>query len=163
MNIKDTGIRYMVTILVLIVIIGLGYASLTGKTHDKKILKEQTRYTQALQFLQNQEYDQAVTLLKLVKEDYPNSATVKYYLGTSLANIREWNSAAQEYQQILDLNPYKVKEPIFMIQFAGILINAKKLDEAKIVLEKCLTLPIPEQIPNYLEQVNSLIDQISTK
>lgn len=153
----------MVILIVLIVIVGLGYASFAGESQDGKISKEQERYTQALQFIQNEEYIQAVSLLKLVDMDYPNSATVKYYLGTSLANLGEWNSAAQEYQQVLNLNPYKVEESIFMIQFANILVNAGKLDEAKIVLEKCLTLPIPEQIPNYLEQVNSLIDELSTK
>jgi len=153
----------MVIIIILIVIVGLGYASFSGESQDEKNLKKQARYTQALEFIQNEEYDQAVTLLKLVDMDYPNSATVKYYFGTSLANIREWDSAAKEYQQVLELNPYKAEESIFMIQFANILVNAEKLDEAKIVLEKCLTLQIPEQMPNYLEQVNSLINHISTK
>lgn len=161
MKITDTAIRYAVVGIVAILFLGLGYASFSGKEQDKQFFSEQVTYNQALQYIQEEQYDQALPILQQVEKKNPKSTVVKYYLGTTLANTGEWSSAVREYQNILDLNPYKVEDAMFMIQFANVLINADKLEEAKLVLERCQTLSNPDQMPDYQEQVNALLMQIS--
>lgn len=160
MKITDKSVRYLVAGIITILIFGLSYSSFTGKKQDEKFLNGQITYNQALQYIEEEKYDQALPILKLVAKEYPSSSVVRYYLGSTFAIIGEWKSAAQEYQQILDLNPYMVEDPTFMIQFGNILINAEKLDEAKVVLERCKQLSVPDQIPDYLDQVKMLLMQI---
>lgn len=161
MNISDTTMRYIVASTIAVLLLGLGYASFSGKKQDEQFLTEQTTFTQAIQYVQEEQYDQALPLLQQVDNKHANSDVVKYYLGATLANLGDWSKASIEYQKILDLNPYKVEDSIFMIQYGNALLNAKKIDEAKVVLERCLTLQVPEQMPDYQEQVNALLMQIS--
>ncbi|MEK5206054.1 tetratricopeptide repeat protein [Psychrobacillus sp. FSL H8-0510] len=160
MKIKDVTVRFMVAVLVALVLIGLGYASLTGNKQDNEMLTEQASFNQALKYIEDEHFNQALQLMKSVERDYSSSHVVKYYIGSTLANLGEWKSAAMVYQKVLDLNPYMVEDSTFMIQYANILINAEKLKEAKEVLVKCKSLPIPDQMPNYLNQVDTLLTNI---
>lgn len=162
MNITDTAMRYTVAVIVTALLIGLGYASFAGKKQDEQLVSEQGAFYQALQYIQDGKSNEALPLLQLVDKENSNSAVVKYYLGSTYASMGNWNSAVMEYQKTLDLNPYKVEDSIFMFQFASILISAEKLDAAKVVLERCQTLPAPEQMPDYQEQINALLMQTSS-
>ncbi|QFF97980.1 hypothetical protein PB01_03635 [Psychrobacillus glaciei] len=161
MKISDTAIRYIVCAIVAVLLIGLGYASFASKKQDEQFLADQATYNQSLQYLQEEDFGQAILLLQQVEINNSNNAIVKYYLGLAHANTGEWSKATMEFQTVLDLNPYKVKDGVFMIQFANILVDAKKLDQAKVVLEHCQTLPNPGQMPDYQEQINALLKRIS--
>ena len=161
MKITDTTMRYIVAGMVVIMLVGLWYASFSGKKQDEQFATEQATYNQALQHLQQGQYDQALPLMKQVEKEQPESMPVKYYTGLTLANTGDWVGAAQEFQKALDLNPYKVEDSMFMLQFAEVLTNANKLDAAKVVLERCQTLPVPEQMPDYQDRVNAMLTQIS--
>ncbi|TQR18152.1 tetratricopeptide repeat protein [Psychrobacillus soli] len=162
MNITDTATRYIVVGIIAMLILGLGYTSFSGAKQDEQYEAEQEIYKHSLDLIEEEQFDQALLYLKQVEENYPESANVKYNLAITYANIGEWNNAAQEYKRVLDLNPYRVEDSLFMLQYGSVLLNANKNDEAKIVFERCQTLPIPEQMPNYQEQVNELLMQIST-
>lgn len=161
MNITDTTMRFLVGGIVGILLVGLLYVSFSGKKQDEKFLDEQTTYNQALQHLKGGQYDQALPLLKEVKKEQPDSVTVNYYTGLALANTGDWMGSAKEFQTVINLNPYKVEDSVFMIQFAEILLNAKKKDEAKVVLKRCQTLPVPKQIPDYQMRVKNLLKQVA--
>lgn len=162
MNITDTAMRYAVAVMVPALLIGFGYASFAGKKQDEQFVSEQVTFYQALQHLEDGKFNEAIPLLQSVDKENSRSAFVKNYLGSTYANMGNWSNAVIEYQNVLDLNPYKVKDSVFMLQFAHILISAEKLDEAKVVLERCKALPTPEQIPDYQEQVQALLKQTSS-
>lgn len=162
MKITDTAIRYTVAVIITALLIGFGYASAAGKKQDEQLLTEQAAFYQAFRHIEDEQFDEALKKLQLVDKENSSSEIVKYYLGTVYTYLEDWNKASLEYQRVLDLNPYKVKDSLFMLQFANVLINAEKSEEARTVLEHCRTLPIPEQLPEYQEQVNALLMQIST-
>lgn len=161
MNITDTTMRYVVAGMVFVLLVGLGIANFSGKKQDEQFATEQATYNQALQYLQKGQYAQALPLLKQVEREQSSSVPVKYYTGLSLANTGDWSGAVKEFQTALDLNPYKVEDSMFMLQFAEVLVNAKKMDEAKVVLKQCEKLPVPQQMPEYKKNIKTLLTQIS--
>lgn len=161
MNITDTTMRYVVASIVLVLLVGLIYTSSSGKKQDEKFATEQATYNQALQYVQEGQYDQALPLLQQVEKEQADSVPVKYYTGLTFANSGDWAGAVKVFKQVLDLNPYKVEDSMFMLQFAEILVYAEKKDEAKIVLERCKTLPVPAEMPEYQTHIQTLLTQIS--
>jgi predicted Zn-dependent protease len=161
MKMTDTTVRYVVAGVVIALLVGLGYASFSGKKQDEQFTREQAMYNQTLQHEQKGQYDQALPLLKQIEKEQPNSVPVKYYTGLALANKGDWTGAAQEFQNSINLNPYKVEDSIFMLQYAEVLTYAKKLEEAKVVLEHCKKLSVPAQMPDYQDKVNAMLQKIS--
>ena len=161
MEVKVKYMRYIVASIIVLLIIGLSYTSYLGKKQDEKFESNETTYNKALQYMEQGEFTKALPLLKRVEKEQYDSMIVKYNIGIALANTGNWDRAIQEFQNSLDLNPYKVEEPVFMMQFATLLINEGKYDEAKKVLERCKTLPAPEQIPDYKDRLNAMIKFIS--
>ncbi|MEK5146073.1 tetratricopeptide repeat protein [Psychrobacillus sp. FSL K6-4615] len=163
MKIADKTVRNVVVVLIVVLILGIFYASKSSEKQDEQFFKEQATFNQAIDYFQGGQYELAIPLLTKVGKEQPESEVVKYYLALALSNTGEWSSASQEYQEVLNVNPYKVKDSMFMIQFAEVLLNAEKFEEAKVVLERCQTLPIPDQMPDYQEFVNILLMQVSMK
>lgn len=61
----------------------------------------------------------------------------------------------------MDINPHKVEDPMFMLQFGEVLLFAERFGDSKIVLEKCREWGwIPESYPTYQERVTELLTQI---
>jgi predicted Zn-dependent protease len=159
---RETSVRNIVGFIVVFLIVGLGYASFLGKKQDEQFANEQMMYNLAMDHVKKGQYNFALPLLKQVEKKQMASFTMRYYTGLALEQTGYGKEAVLEFQNALDLNPYLVEDSIFMLEFAEALLNAKKNEEAKIVLKHCQTLPIPEQIPDYLDEVNGMLEQIST-
>ncbi|MDP4086533.1 MAG: hypothetical protein Q8934_18280 [Bacillota bacterium] len=158
---KETSLRSIVGCLVIVLVFGLGYAFFSGKKQDEQFANVQAIYNQSLQLYKQGQYGKALPLLRQVEGIQTDSYAVRYNTGLALANTRDWNGAATEFKNVLDINPNNVEDPVFMLQFAEILTFAKKNDEAKMVLARCENLPIPQQIPDYKNEVNVLLAQLS--
>jgi predicted Zn-dependent protease len=102
---------------------------------------------------------EARPLLKEIERKYPNSALVKHYLRVVLVNTGELKPAITEMKTALDLNPYLAEDPIFMMQFAEILMFGGEKKEAQLVLERCKTLAPPANIPDYQKKIDALIQE----
>ncbi|WP_336496403.1 tetratricopeptide repeat protein [Psychrobacillus sp. FJAT-51614] len=133
----------------------------SSKEQDRQFVIEQEKYNVAVQDIQGGEYDQALSLLEEVDQTNTKSVPVKYYIGVAHFYKEDFDKAAQEFSNLLDINPYMVKDSEFMLLFAHTLINANQFDEASIVLERCKNLQTPENMPDYQDQVNQLIKQIT--
>jgi predicted Zn-dependent protease len=152
MEIKESHIRYIVIGMIMMIILGFGYAHIAGKKQDEQYLKSYNQFNRAVQLMTKNQFLEAKPLLKEIERKYPNSALVKHYLGLVLANTGELKPAITEMKTALDLNPYLAENPIFMLQFAEILKFAGEKKEARIVLERCKTLLSPANIPDYQQK-----------
>lgn len=159
MEVKESYVRYIVAGMIIVVMLGFGYAHIAGKKQDEQYLKTYNQFNQAVQLMAKNQFAEAKPLLEEVEEKQPNSALVKRYLGLVLANTGELKPAVVKMKTALDLNPYLVEDPIFMLQFAEILKFAGKKKEARLVLERCKTLQPPPGIPDYQQKVNALIKE----
>jgi predicted Zn-dependent protease len=159
MEIKESHVRYIVIGMIIVIILGFWYAHIAGKKQDEQYLKSYNQFNQAVQLIAKSQFLEAKPLLKEIERKHPNSALVKYYLGVTLANTGELKPAIAKMKIALDLNPYLVENPIFMLQFAEILTFAGEKKEARLVLERCKTLPPPASVPDYQQKVDALIQE----
>jgi predicted Zn-dependent protease len=159
MEIKESYVRYIVIGMIIVIILGFGYTHIAGKKQDEQYLKSYNQFNQAVQLMTKNQFLEAKPLLKEIERKHPNSALVKHYLGLTLANTGELKPAIKEMKTALNLNPYLAESPIFMLQFAEILTFAGEKKEARLVLERCKTLPPPASIPNYQQKIDALIQE----
>ncbi|ALF08820.1 tetratricopeptide repeat protein [Parageobacillus thermoglucosidasius] len=159
MEIKEGHVRYIVIGMIIVIILSFWYAHIAGKKQDEQYLKSYNQFNQAVQLMTKNQFAEAKPLLKEVEEKHPNSALVKRYLGLTLANAGELKPAITKMKTALNLNPYLVEDPIFMLQFAEILVFAGEKKEARLVLERCKTLPPPADMPDYQQKVDALVQE----
>ena len=70
-------------------------------------------------------------------------------------------SAAVHMQKTLDINPHKVEDAMFMLQFGEILFFAQRYDNAKTVLTRCQESGwVPAEYPEYQQRVQELLTAI---
>ena len=86
-------------------------------------------------------------------------------MGGLIAAInQDYKKAAILMQKTLDLNPYKVEDPIFMLQMGEIFYRAERYEDAKVVLTRCKEMGWePEQFPNYQQKVSELLSSIENQ
>ncbi|OMP66624.1 tetratricopeptide repeat protein [Domibacillus epiphyticus] len=161
MKLTDTAMRYIVAVLILTVVIGFIYVNIAGKKEEEKYVQEFNTYQNAISLMQQGDFKQAVPLLKQVEAEQQDSVPIKQYLGMALVNTGEVEEAVTKYQEVVDLNPYKIEDAEFMLQFGEVLSITGKHKEAKIVLEQCQKLAAPSGIPDYQEKVNLLLAEVS--
>ncbi|WP_169818537.1 tetratricopeptide repeat protein [Domibacillus iocasae] len=158
-NITDGTIRWVIAGFLFVILIGLIYTYTAAKSQDEVYLQNYSKYEKAVELFEAQQFDQALPLFEELEKEQPRSAVIKNYLGIAYVNTGNVDAAITKYQNVLDLNPYKVEDAQFMIQFGEILLFADQKDDAKKVLEKCLTLVPPAEMPDYHEKVNQLLAQ----
>jgi predicted Zn-dependent protease len=159
MEVKESHVRYIVIGMIIVIMLGFGYTHVAGKKQDEQYLKSYNQFNQAVQLITKNQFLEAKPLLIEIEKKYPNSALVKHYLGLALANTGELKPAITKMKAALDLNPYLAENPIFMLQFAEILMFAGEKKEARFVLERCKTLSPPANIPDYKQKVDALIQE----
>ena len=91
----------------------------------------------------------------------PKSEVANYLGGLISADNGDYKQSVILLQKTLDINPYKVEDPMFMLPFGEVLFFAERYDDAKVVLEKCREWGwVPESYPTYQERVTELLTQI---
>ena len=153
--------KYILSGLVAFVVIGLIVANVMASKQDDKFKINEALYTQAIQLQSTGDMTGSADAIKNVLKKEPNSEMVNYAAALIFAQNGDMKQSAIHMQKTLDLNPYKVEDPRFMIQLGEIFVGAEKYEEAKIVLLRCQesqwTL---EDIPTYQEHVAALLAQI---
>lgn len=90
-----------------------------------------------------------------------DSEMVNYLAALIAGQNGDFPAAVVFMQKTLDINPYNVERPIFMLQFGEMLFSAEKYEEAKIVLQRCIDAGwAPEDYPEYQEQVQGMLLQM---
>lgn len=163
MNVSDSARRYIVMGLALFVILGLITASILGNKQDTAFQNNNVLYGMLTQQLQEGNYNDALATAELLGESQKTSEVVNYITALAAINAGENDKALMHMQRTLDINPHKVEDSMFMLQYAEILVQAEKKDEATQVLERCEVLPVPEIFPEYKERIIQLQEQLATQ
>lgn len=153
--------KYILSGIVTLVVGGLIVASVLASKQDEEFLMSETLYNQAIQLQTDGDLEGSIAMLSEVLKKQPNSEVGNYVAGLINARNGDMKQASIYMQKVLDINPYKVEDPKFMLQLGEIFLGAEKFEEAKIVLLRCQesqwTL---EDIPDYQEYVTTLLAQI---
>ncbi|MEK3764639.1 tetratricopeptide repeat protein [Solibacillus sp. FSL K6-4121] len=158
---KESTRKYILLGLVILIVVGIVSAKVLASKQDEVFKYEDMLYQQAVQLFQEGNNEDASYFINELLLKKPDSEVANYLGGLIAAGKGEYNQAVILLQKSLDLNPHKVEDPMFMIQFAEVLFFAEKYLDSKIVLEQCRDWGwTPETYPNYQERVMELLNQI---
>lgn len=160
MRFNDSFRIYLVIGFALIVLIGLITANIMGKSQDSVFAQNEMSYEEMLIAVEEGDFETALEKSTSLEKIQDNSEMYHYTAGLIAANAGEIQKGVGHFQRTLDINPHKVEDPMFMLQFAEVLFNGNLMDEAQEVLERCTSLPTPEIYPQYQERVAQLLMQI---
>lgn len=132
-----------------------------GKKQDSSFRTDNELYGLVSQHLELGNYEIALAGSKTLEKSQKSSETVNYLIGIAAVNSGELAKGIQHLQRVLEINPYKVEDSLFMLQYAEALVLAEKSYEAGLVLERCMTLPPPESYPKYQERIAELQEQLA--
>ena len=163
MNVSDSARRYIVMGLALFVILGLITASIMGNKQDEAFQTNNMLYGVMVQQLQEEKFSDALATAEMLEEYLKSSELVSYLVSLAAINVGEIDKALMYMQRTLDINPHKVEDSMFMLQYAEMLVQAEKKDEATQVLERCEVLLVPEIYPDYKERILQLQEQLATQ
>jgi len=160
MQFNETTRKYILLGVVIFIVIGLLSAKAIAKKQDNEFLTEDLMYQQASQLSSEGNFEEASKHINDLLLKQPNSEMANYFGGIIAANKRDFKQSTILLQKTLDINPYKVEDAIFMLQFGEALFFAERYEDAKIVLEKCREGGwAPESYPSYQERINELLTQ----
>ncbi|MEO4054102.1 hypothetical protein [Solibacillus sp. CAU 1738] len=164
MTFTDTKKKYILLSMIAFIVIGLIAAKVMASNQDNKFTTEDVLYQQAAQMYNEGNYTEAAIYINELIKSQPNSEVVNYLGGLIAANNDEAARSAILLQKTLDINPYKVEDPMFMLQFAEVLVMAELFENAKTVLTRCQeSVWAPEEYPDYQNRVTELLTQIENK
>ncbi|WP_342559447.1 tetratricopeptide repeat protein [Metasolibacillus sp. FSL K6-0083] len=164
MIIKESTRKLILIAVIIIIAIGLLVAKVMAKKQDEQFANNEALYSQVIQLYSQQQFAEAAPLAEELLKKQPNAEIVNYISGMIAAGNEEFVAAAVHLQKTLDINPYKVEDAIFMLQFAEVLVHAENYEAAQKVLEKCQQAEwAPEDYPTYQEHVQELLADIEEK
>ena len=164
MEIKESTRKYILIGLVLLIVIGLITAKVLGKQQDEEFAMDDALYQHVNQLYSEGKYEEAAPYSTELLQRQPDSEDANYLAGLIAANTNEVEQAAILLQKTLELNPHKVEDGVFMLQFGEVLYGAERYADAQTVLVKCRDWGwAPAEIPNYQERVAQLLTEIESK
>ena len=161
MVLKESTRKYILIGIVLLIVIGLVSAKVMGKKQDEEFSMDDALYQQVQTLYEQQKFEEAKTYSDELLKRQPNSEVVNYMGGLVAANVGEMEQAAILLQKTLDINPHKVEDPMFMLQFGQVLVSAERYADAQTVLVRCRDMGwAPAETPTYQETVAQLLTQV---
>lgn len=155
--------KYILLSIVSIIIVSFIVAKFIGKSQDEQFKKEVDLYAAASSLVSERKYTEATPIIGELLKLKPDSEATSYLGSIVYANNGDFQQAAILMQKALDINPYKVEDPMFMLQFGEILFFTERYEDAKIVLERCQESGwVTEEYPAYQERVQELLTYIET-
>lgn len=161
MSSRESMKKYILIGISILIVMGLFIAYFMGKKQDKSFQEADALYSALVQHIQEEKYEEALILTEGLKEQQIKSEVLNYITAIVNANTGDFNQATKHMERTLYLNPHKVEDSMFMLQFVEMLLFAERMEDAAIVLEKCTTLPIPESYPQYMERIEQLQEQLN--
>lgn len=164
MKLKESYRKYILLGVIGFIIIGLIVAKIMAKNQDEQFIRNDLLYEQVQKLYNEENYEEAVVYIEELLKTQPNSEVVNY-MGALIYSInQDYNKAAILMQKTLDINPHKVDDAIFMLQLGEIFYQAKRYDDARIVLTHCQEKGwAPEEYPNYQDKVLELLNSIENQ
>ncbi|MER1984374.1 MAG: hypothetical protein ABS948_00645 [Solibacillus sp.] len=164
MRLTEKNRRYILVGMVAFIIVGIFTAKMLGSKQDEQFAYEDMLYAQANQMYQDGNYIDATVMIIELLELQPKSESANYLGAMIAANTGEYKQSAILLQKTMDLNPYNVEKPMFILQLGEILLLAERYEDAKIVLERCRDWGgIPAEYPDYQEHVAQLLLEVEQK
>lgn len=160
MKLTDIQVKSIIVGFLIVIVAAFCYTYAVGKKQNEQYARTYQLFQKSSQMIQKNQFSQALPLLRQVEKDQPDSSRVQIYVGAALANNGQPKLAAQKWKKALELDPYLSENANFMIQLAQILVLSGEKHDAKVVLERCKTLPAPPEMPDYPQKVNTLFKQI---
>lgn len=161
MNLKESTRKYILLGAVLFIIVGLVSAKVLAKGQDTQFTTEDVLYQQVAQLYSEGNYSDASNFMNELLLAQPKSEAVNYLGGLVAVNTGEYEQAAILFQKTMDINPHKVEDEMFMLQFGEVLVLAERNEDAKTVLVRCQESAwAPESYPEYQNRVAELLAQI---
>ncbi|BDH60655.1 hypothetical protein MTP04_07850 [Lysinibacillus sp. PLM2] len=161
MKLKESTRKNVLIGMVAFIVLGLIVAKIMAKSQDEMFATQDMLFQQATYLNSEGEFLEASVYINELLKTQSESEEANYLGGIISANIGEMNQASILFQKTLDINPHRVEDPIFMLQFGETLFNVERYRDAKIVLERCqVSAWTPEEVPNYQEKVAELLKSI---
>lgn len=154
---KSSTVKYIFYGIVLFVIIGIIYTNIAGKNQDEVYKQDFMQYQQAVQFMQNNELDQAIKTLEELVVQYPDEYNLYYQLGLAYSGQQDFEKAAIHYQKAIDIRPALLENQTFTFKMGESLYNIKQLDLAKAYLSQPVTEQFQAQKQEVLEKIEKEI------
>lgn len=160
-NMVEKRWKVVLTSMLIFILVGLVLANILRKDQDKTFENNYIEYNQLVEAYSTGDINSAFLIGTNLLKKIPSSEQVNYVTGLAALDSSDYNMAAVLLQKTLDLNPHKVEDPIFMINFGEALFYSEKLSEAQIVLMRCKDSGwMPENYPDYQNRVSELLDLI---
>jgi len=161
---SETVRKYILVGLILLIVAGIITSKVLAKKQDEEFLINDQIYQQVVQLYSNGNYEVAKEYSSELLKRTPKSEIANYIGGLIAAGNNDVKQATILLQKTLDINPHKVEDPMFMLQFGEVLVSAERKEDARIVLERCRDMGwAPEEYPEYQQRVNELLTQITAQ
>lgn len=164
MLLKEKNRRYILIGVVIFIIFGIFTAKYLGNKQDKQFMYEDILYNQTNQMYQEGKYNEAQSVINQLLELKPKSEAVNYLGGLIAAEVGEYKQSAILLQKTMEINPYNVEKPLFILQLGEVLLLAERYKDAKLVLERCRDWGgAPAEYPGYQDHVAKLLLELEEK
>lgn len=157
---KKDYTNYFITAFVLIVLIIIIFTQNEAKDQDEILLKDYSLYQEVNTILQQGHTEHLIEPLEELSKIYNSDYNITYELGYAYLNNGMYDAALPLYTKTLDLNPYLVENKDFMYQYATVLSNNKQFDNAIIVIDRLLILPIDESFKGAVIDLRDSINKM---
>lgn len=161
MQLRESTRRYILLGMLVFIVLGLVVAKVMAKSQDEQFATEGVLFQQAIQLSNEGKYEEASPYINKLLKLQPDSEDANYLGGLIAANTGEMKQSAILFQKTLEINPYRVEDPMFMLQFGETLLNVERYEDAKTVLTRCRDSAwAPKEFPNYQKRVAELLKSI---
>ena len=134
-----------------------------AKSQDEQFANEDNLYAATASLVSEGKYTEATQYISELLHEQPSSESVNYLGAIVYANNGDYKQSSILMQKAMDINPYNVENPMFMLQFGEMLFSSERYEDAKIVLTRCQESGwAPEEYPTYQQRVQELLVHIET-
>lgn len=148
--------KYIFFGVILFVVIGLIFTSVSGKNQDKVLLQDFSLYGEANKLLSDGRQDDAIKILTSLQNKYPDMYKLSYNLGLAYSTQKEFGKAVHQYQRALGLRPALLQDMKFTFKMGESLYFIKEYELA----QKFLMMPTNPEDEN---NKNLLLKEIDGK
>lgn len=161
MQLTESTRKYILLGIVAFIVIGFMTAKVLASKQNEEFLMDDILYQQASQLYMEGDYPAAGEVIRELLLRQPTSEAVNYLGGVITANIGDYKQSAILLQKTLEINPHKVEDAMFMLQFGEVLFYAERYEDSKLVLVRGRELGWPQHADlKHKERYTELLTQI---
>lgn len=157
-KLKKNYQNYIVIAFIILVLTLLIRVENEAQNEDIILLNDYSLYKEADSLLQEGNIESVIPMLEELYKTYNDDYNISYRLGYTYLTTDNYDAALVMYTKSLDLNPYLVENKDFLYEYAIILEYNEQHDDAILVIDRLLELPIDE---DFKGKVTELRDSIS--